>query len=515
MTAIMSWAKSTICITLFVLIWTVPSFRAMTLAYFNSCEEFLAKHKKRILFAVLALYILTALFLQWHHPVDGDEGQAWLIARDPDSLKEMYSLMGYEGTPALWHTLLRPFARTGLPFNLIYVLNQLFVITALIIWLWWAPLPLTLRILLPFTHLFLTEYSVNARSYALSACLLFAGLALYRNYHRKWLLWASVFFLLANSNIHSTILCGGFVLFLFIDWLQSKNNRNLQAALLIGAGIVLAFVQVLPPPDLATDLGGIRFRGSPGLIATSVVTGTPYLSMIIYLALLIQVSVTIKKKAALYALIATQLVLLFLLLFVHTGGMRHHFFLFFSILLCVWTGGFREQYQPAMVLSLFIVLAMMTTSSVSIITERIRFERNNKKEITGYIQNAIRPGSTDFIACQPDNVGAAILPNLAYRQFYMPDLNRWGSYVVWNQLRKSGLFNHHIIRNVAGLAREHQGFKRYYYLTIYSIPPDSASVYHIELLKQATSPYLVNEANNWHTYYLYQIHTDSLQKNER
>src|SRR5688572_4263290 len=110
----MSWAKSIICIWLFILIWTVPSFRAMATAYFNICEGFLVKHKKKVLLTVLVLYLLITLFLQWLHPVDGDEAQAWLIARDRPSLKEIYSSMEYEGTPALWHTLLRPFARPGL-----------------------------------------------------------------------------------------------------------------------------------------------------------------------------------------------------------------------------------------------------------------------------------------------------------------------------------------------------------------------------------------------------------------
>lgn len=501
----MSWTKSIICIVLFALIWIVPSFRAIATTYFNICEAFLVKHKKKVLFAVLGIYILITLFLQWSHPVDGDEGQAWLIARDTHSLKEMYSLMGYEGSPALWHTLLRPFAKPGLPFNIIYVLNHVFVTIAIIIWLWRAPFPLTIRILLPFTYIFLTEYSVNARSYALSTCLLFTALALYRDYHRKWILWAFAFFLLANTNIHSTIICSGLVLFLLINWFFSKNSRDLKGALVIGVGILLVALQVLPPQDLASDLSGAGLRSSPGLIMTSVVTGTPTLSIIIYLALLIQVAATIEKKPVLFALFSTQLVLLFLFLFVYPGAVRHHFFLFLSIIMCLWISDLKERYKPVMGLSLFVVLTMMITTSAGIIAKRTRFEHNHKKEITDYLKNEIRLDSTDFIACHPDNVGAAILPKLAHKEFYMPDINRWGSYIVWNQQRKSGLFDPGIVRNVADLVQNHKGYKRYYYLTIYKIPPDSANFHHVILLKQATSEHLENAGNNWHTYYLYEL----------
>jgi hypothetical protein len=501
----MSWAKSIICIVLFALIWIVPSFRAIAATYFNICEEFLAKHKQKVLFTVLGLYIVITLFLQWGHPVDGDEGQAWLIAGDTHSLKEMYSLMGYEGSPALWHTLLRPFARPGLSFNIIYVINHIFVTIAIIIWLWRAPFPLVIRILLPFTYIFLTEYSVNARSYALSACLLFTAVTLYRDYHRKWALWASAFFLLANTNIHSTIICCGFAFFLLVNWFFSKNNPDIKGALLIGIGIVLVVLQVLPPPDLAGDLSGFGLRGSPGLIMTSVVTGTPTLSMIIYLALLVQVIATIQKKPVLFALLSTQLVLLFLLLFVYPGAVRHHFFLFLSIIMCLWISELTERYRPAMWLSLFVILGMMITTSITIIAKRTRSEHNHKKEITDYIKNEIRPDSTDFIACHPDNVAAAILPKLDYKKFYMPDINRWGSYTIWNQQRKSGLFDSKVVRNVANLMPDHKGYKRYYYLTIHQLPPDSASHYNIVLLKQASSEHLENAGNNWHTYYLYEI----------
>jgi hypothetical protein len=188
--------------------------------------------------------------------------KAWLIARDTSSLRQIYSLMGYEGTPALWHMLLLPFARSGTAFPIIYVINQVFVITAIMIWLFWAPFPLLVRILLPFSHVFLTEYSVHARSYALSTCLLFIGLAMYRSYYNKWLIWSIAFFLLANTNIHSTILCCGFALMLFLNWVFKKNITEGKALMIVACGILLAVVQVLPPADLRANLVQFKIAGN-------------------------------------------------------------------------------------------------------------------------------------------------------------------------------------------------------------------------------------------------------------
>ena len=44
-----------------------------------------------------------------------DEAQAWLLARDL-SIPELFEQMSYEGHPCLWHLLLMPLVRLGLPY---------------------------------------------------------------------------------------------------------------------------------------------------------------------------------------------------------------------------------------------------------------------------------------------------------------------------------------------------------------------------------------------------------------
>ena len=87
----------------------------------------------------------------------------------------------------------------------------------------------------------------------------------------------------------------------------------------------------------------------------------------------------------------------------------------------------------------------------------------------------------------------------------LPDDERWGSFVIWTQKRKSGLFNAEVVQNVADLPNKFKNYRRYFYITIYELPADSINYYHIKLLKKVIDPYLVSIANSWGTYYLYQL----------
>ena len=499
---LLSLIKSIGCLAFFLLLWTSGSFRNQCIQYFNHLEEYLFSHKKIILIGALALYVIIIFFLQLHHETEGDEGEAWLIARDTTSLKQMYAVMGYEGTPGLWHTILFPFAKSGASFSIIYVINQLFVITAIAIWLFFAPFPLLVRILLPFTHVFLTEYSVNARSYALSTCLLFVGLALYKNYYNKWLLWAIVFFLLANTNIHSTVLCCGFALMLFLNWVFKKNKTDGKALIIVSAGILLAIIQVLPPSDLETNMAQFKMIGQLKFITNRIVTGNPALSNLLYFVFLIQVMRTTKDKIQLFALLSIQLALFYVFFFIYFGGMRHHFFLFLSILMILWIDNNKKNNHVTN-LFLFVIQLLMISTAIILGINEWKYNGTSPKQIAEYIKT--HSDSKTFIAAYPDVVINAVSPFVPKEVFYLPRANRWGTYSIWYQQRNSGSFNPDIIQHIAVLPKSHPGFKSYFYLTVKPIPADSIKYYNIELMTEISDPSQRRPSDPWKTYYLYRL----------
>ena len=498
--------KSFTCLLFFILLWLSPPFKNTIARYFNHIENFLTRNKKIVIIITFGLYVLITVFLQFYHSIDGDETQAWLIARDSGSLWKMYSLMGYEGSPGLWHTLLFPFAKSGVPFQVIYFLNHLFAITAIFLWLRFAPFPLFIRILFPFIHIFFTEYSINARSYALSICLLFTALTLYKNSYNKWLLWSFAFFLFANTNIPSALLTCGFALFLFLSRVFLKNKIHGKALVVVGMGIVLAVIQIYPSNDLARELSEFKFQfTSEDNIVASMITGAPSLSILIYLAILVQLIISLKNRFLLYSFLSAQIALFAFFLFKYHGELRHHFFLILSILMFLWIDDIKENKKNVTYFFLFSMLILMNISAGRLAINKIKNYSEYVKEMAYFMNNEIHPDSTTFIACHPGNISVGILPYLSIQSIYMPDNKRWGSYVTWNQQRESNIFNPRIVQNVTDLSKGHRGYKNYYYLTIHELPADSVKYYHIDLLKKTTSPYLVSMGSEWQTYYLYKL----------
>jgi len=60
----------------------------------------------RFALMVTAGFFAIALLGMLSHEMWRDEHQAWLVARDANSLSQLLDNMNYEGNPALWHLFL-------------------------------------------------------------------------------------------------------------------------------------------------------------------------------------------------------------------------------------------------------------------------------------------------------------------------------------------------------------------------------------------------------------------------
>jgi len=508
---LISFLKSSACLLFFILLWLSPSFKNNITRLFLRFEDFLTVYKKPVLAVIIGLYTCLTVFLQFRHPLDGDETQAWLIARDSPSLWKLFAQMGYEGSPGLWHTILFPFAKSGVHFYVIYFLNHLFAIGAVLLWLKFAPFPLFVRFLFPFIHIFLTEYSINARSYALSIFLLFLALTLYKKHFNKWWLWSFVFLLFANTNIPAALLTCGFALFLFLKWMFLKSVTDGKAIWIIAVGLVLVCMQVYPPKDLAQELSAFKFQINVTEITVGVITGAASLSIFIYLVLILHVAISLKSKYALLGLLATQSALFFLFLFKYGGALRHHFYLILSILMFLWTVDVKPTRKNSLQICLSFILLLMVTTAAGWALNNSKNYSSWKMEMASFINYNIKPDSTTFIACYPGNLSASILPYVPFRFMYFADEQRWGSFTIWNEQRVSGNFNPGIIKNLIDLSTDHVGYKSYYYLTIKELPLDSVNYYHVKQLKKTTNHYIASAAKHWGSIYLYKLPKDSIR----
>src|SRR4051812_16341459 len=120
-----------------------------------------------------------------HHEPWADEAQSWLLARDSNLFELWTKLLCYEGSPGLWHTLLYFCIRLGVPYAGINIVSGVAGFAAVYILLRYAPFPLSVRLLLPFTFFLSYQYAVIARNYVLAPALLFSCAVIYKDGVRR------------------------------------------------------------------------------------------------------------------------------------------------------------------------------------------------------------------------------------------------------------------------------------------------------------------------------------------
>lgn len=220
-------------------------------------------------FLIVAAYAILSFLLLLHHEPWRDEAQGWLIARDCTDLAALFHLMGYEGTPALWHLLLVPLARLGMPFVAASFLNFAIILGAVILLVRYAPFSLFHKALIIFGYYFFYEYCVFARNYSFIVLLLFLIATFYENRFKRPILHASLLALLANTSLHGlviAIILGGF----YVLEILSRQRMRLSAvpltwSLIVLLGFAVSVLQMWPPVDVMPPRG--HFVGTaPSLI---------------------------------------------------------------------------------------------------------------------------------------------------------------------------------------------------------------------------------------------------------
>lgn len=207
--------------------------------------------------AVLGFYCAAlALLIPAHEPWS-DEAQAWLLARDNSTWELIHHRLHYEGTPALWHLLIKVFQDAHGTYAGFGWFGALFSILGVYVFLRWSPFPLIIRILLPFTYFIQYQYAVIARSYNLFPLLAFALCALFVR-RKHIVLFAATAGLLANLSMQGIELASGLsVLYAFELWRDHRNGfrvpgrrRIAAAAALYAAMAGIACYTAIPAPDV-------------------------------------------------------------------------------------------------------------------------------------------------------------------------------------------------------------------------------------------------------------------------
>lgn len=234
---------------------------------------------------VLVLFCAVLAAVIPHHEPWSDEAQAWLIARDCSLGHIFFHQLHYEGSPGLWHLLLWAATRLHLPYGSLQYISGSLVALGMYVFLRYAPLPLLVRVLVPFTFYFQYQYAVISRSYALFPLSVFLLCTLYtrRKAHPFW--FAFVAGLTANESMHGWLFAVGISLAYAIElWRRSKKDearstlpkaRQFWGSACLLCGLLLfAVYTAIPAPDLHFFFAGEGALSHSAKLR-SVITGIP------------------------------------------------------------------------------------------------------------------------------------------------------------------------------------------------------------------------------------------------
>ena len=202
--------------------------------------------KQNIIYSlILIAYAIFTLVLVFHHEVWRDEAQVWLVARDLDFFG-IIKHVRTEGHPLLWYFLVMPLTRIFHGFNAVMsmqILNWLFVVAGVGVFLFKSPFNFFLKISLVLSSGFLYWYPVIARSYCLIPILVFLLASLYKKQKEHPFVYAGLLIALANTHVIMFGFCGALALIFawqFKDEIKTLFNKD-------NAKIVYNKIQLVAP----------------------------------------------------------------------------------------------------------------------------------------------------------------------------------------------------------------------------------------------------------------------------
>ncbi|HVF28999.1 MAG TPA: hypothetical protein VM943_12205 [Pyrinomonadaceae bacterium] len=212
---------------------------------------------------VVATFALVAGAGAIYHEMWQDELQAWLIARDSSSLGELFFNLRYEKHPGLWHLCLYFITRLTADPSAMQVLNWVFAVGVVTLFVAFAPFTRLQRLLFSFGYFPLFEYGVISRTYALGVLLVFLFCALFSKTDKNYFALTCVLALLANTSLYGLIVALALGLMVMLHAALERGVRNFSrregwrigaGALVLALGVAAALVQIIPPPEGAREV---------------------------------------------------------------------------------------------------------------------------------------------------------------------------------------------------------------------------------------------------------------------
>lgn len=371
-----------------------------------------------------------------------DEAQAWLLVRD-NSIFELLKVLPAEGHPPLWYFLIYPLVKLGMPYYSVKFLTTGVSIISVYIFQFKTRLPLLLKALIPFSYIFLYQYSVFARSYCLVLLFIAFIISIYPVRHHKPWLFALPIAALFNTHVLVFSFCAGLVILFMIETLQ-KNNLNtntisVMAFMCLGGGYLLPYLathEMVAFFQSKTANNDIRFIQA---IAHSIFAESSLLSVMLLLAFLLTLSSNIKS---LFLAIIGLAGVLYILAFRYEGSDKHAGIIFIILIAICGIAGIYERQQSLKIWQrgsyiLAFIILLQAPFTCSQLTMDLKDDYSASKETAEFIVDNKLYKHT--IVAYWSGSASALLPYLPPNvKFYQAEREQRGTYQVYDSVYRKG-----------------------------------------------------------------------------
>lgn len=406
---------------------------------------------------ILTVWLVLVIVTTTQHEFWRDEVRALSLAQGADSLLDLYRRTQYDGHPFLWFLLL--YIGTAIVDTplILPVLSIAVAFAAVVLFMITAPFALWMKCLFIFSALPLYEYSVMARNYGISMLLMFLAVLLYKERENYPLILGLVLALLANANVHSTILTGLFTAVWIWDRLiqneeASESRQLIPFVIALGiilGGIALSALWTWPRENtILTDVHRtLNVRSIGVAFGTSAFNPIRafYLIMPAWAGWSINILILLTVLGLLYrpplflAALGGQLLLGSFFQVAYWGGYRHQGLLLIFLLSLYWLSVKAEDldrlsrgahiFLTVGFMALAIMLAGNVAKSGEVVWQDINREMSSSEAFGEFLSHS--PTYHDAIIVPEPAYLAESLPYYVPNLIYLPREGRFRATVSW------------------------------------------------------------------------------------
>ena len=491
------------------------------------------------------LFLTVSAFTASSHEMWRDEIQAWLIARDSGSVLDLFAHLKYEGHPGLWHLCLMPLTRITHSPIIMQGFHLLITGTTVYLFVRYAPFNPLQKFLFCFGYFVLYEYAILARNYALGLLLITVFCILFKARYKRFISVGCVLFLLAHTSVHALILTIAIGVALCFEYVchccrldpffqegeTTAEKRGVWIGfILIGIGITTSVLQLNPPADtgFAVDwkfayesetLRRVIHLTSRALIPipefslnfwnTHQLETYPIFQSIqvpfCCLLILCSIAFLLKRPTALLLYLVAMFGLLAFFYIKYYGSMRHHGFLFITLVMTGWIHQDCPEIDlraeilnrvPRWVFAPFFTFIFFCHFIGGVTASGLEHRHvfSYGKQVAEYIRTNDMQDMQ--IVGEVDYAASTIVGYLEKDQIYYVHGNRFGSFVRWDAAREPDVTDAEVVESAKTLS----GAAAQDILIIMNraLAPDLMAQHNLNLLTEFTGSIVADEG-----FYLY------------